>query len=198
MKLRDDDELVSAVLAYQKDEIVVVSKDGRYNKYSSDVLSDLAPKALGVGAINVKEDECVGLAVDHFDGNELLLSSNKGGFKRIHFKDLEITSRNTKGNRLFKQIKSNPHSLVSVKNVSSYNNLIFKNEENTLSISNIPFMDLDSSFSTPHKFADLNYHYILDNMNDIEEALIVEMPEGYLNSEPVDSEIDLFEDEKLI
>lgn len=198
MKLRDDDELVSAVLAYQKDEIVVVSKDGRYNKYSSDVLSDLALKALGVGAINVKEDECVGLAVDHFDGNELLLSSNKGGFKRIHFKDLDITSRNTKGNRLFKQIKSNPHSLVSVKNVSSYNNLIFKNEENTLSISNIPFMDLDSSFSTPHKFSDLNYHYILDNMNDIEEALIVEMPEGYLNSEPVDSEIDLFEDEKLI
>lgn len=198
MKLRDDDELIGACIAYQKDEAVIVSKDGRYNKYSVDVLSDLATKALGVGAINVKDDECAGLVVDHFDGNELLLSSNKGGFKRIHFKDLEITSRNTKGNRLFKQIKSNPHSIVSTKNVSSYNNLLFKNEEESLSMSNVPFMDVDSSFSTPHKFQDLNYHYILDNMTDIDEALIVEMPQDYLNTQSIEGEIDLFEDEKLI
>lgn len=198
MKLRDDDELVACNLAYQKDEVVVISKDGRYNKYSVDVLSDLATKALGVGAINVKDDECVGLVVDHFDGNELLLSTQKGGFKRIHFRDLEITSRNTKGNRLFKQVKSNPHFIVSVKNVSSYNNLLFKNEEESLSMSNVPFMDTESSFSTPHKFADLNYHYILDNMTDIEEALIVEMPQDYLSTQSSDGEIDLFEDEKLI
>ena len=59
-------------------------------------------------------------------------------------------------------------------------------------------MDTESSFSTPHKFADLNYHYILDNMTDIEEALIVEMPQDYLSTQSSDGEIDLFEDEKLI
>ena len=44
----------------------------------------------------------------------------------------------------------------------------------------------------------MNTTMMMTMKNDIEEALIVEMPEGYLNSEPVDSEIDLFEDEKLI
>ena len=197
MKLREDDELVSALLAYQGDEAVVVSKDGRYNKYSVDILSDLATKALGVGAINVKDDECAGLAVNHGDGNEILLTSEKGGFKRIHFAELNVTNRNTKGERLFKQAKTNPQKLLCIKNVSSYNTLIFKNEEK-LNVSAVPFMAVDASFSNPLKNADMDYHFINDNMNDIEEALVVEIPEGYLNDSVNESEIDLFADEKLI
>ena len=197
MKLREDDELVSALLAYQGDEAVVVSKDGRYNKYSVDILSDLATKALGVGAINVKDDECAGLAVNHGDGNDILLTSEKGGFKRIHFAELNVTNRNTKGERLFKQAKTNPQKLLCIKNVSSYNTLIFKNEEK-LNVSAVPFMAVDASFSNPLKNADMDYHFINDNMNDIEEALVVEIPEGYLNDSVNESEIDLFADEKLI
>ena len=56
-------------------------------------------------------DELISVVVDHHDGSELLISSNKGGFKRIHIDNMEFTSRNTKGYRLFKQIKSNPHVL---------------------------------------------------------------------------------------
>ena len=41
-------------------------------------------------------------------------------------------------------------------------------------------------------------YFINDNMNDIEEALVVEIPEGYLNDSVNESEIDLFADEKLI
>ena len=54
--------------------------------------------------------------------SELLLSSNKGGFKRIHTDNLSFTSRNSKGYRLFKQIKSNPHVLNRATMVSSYSN----------------------------------------------------------------------------
>ena len=162
-----------------------------------DILSDLATKALGVGAINVKDDECEGLAVNHGDGNEILLTSEKGGFKRIHFAELNVTNRNTKGERLFKQAKTNPQKLLCITNVSSYNTLIFKNEEK-LNVSAVPFMAVDASFSNPLKNADMDYHFINDNMNDIEEALVVEIPEGYLNDSVNESEIDLFADEKLI
>ena len=81
--------------------------------------------------------------------------------------------------------------------MSSYNTLIFKNEEK-LNVSAVPFMAVDASFSNPLKNADMDYHFINDNMNDIEEALVVEIPEGYLNDSVNESEKDLFADEKLI
>ena len=194
MKLRDDDELVSVALSYEDDDVLIVSKDGHYNYYSTEVLADLAPRALGVGAINVKADEAAGLVVNHHDGNEILITSDKGGFKRIHFADLEMTSRNTKGNRLFRQVKSNPHSVLYCKNVSGYNTLLFKDDDNfKLNVSEIPFMDLDSAFSQPIQFDENSYYFIKDDMSDIEEAQIVDIPEGYYQEDLEEEQTNLFE-----
>ncbi|MDO4500959.1 MAG: DNA topoisomerase IV subunit A [Erysipelotrichaceae bacterium] len=181
MKIKDNDELVSVSLCYEGDDIIAISKDGNYNKYSSDVLSDLATRAMGVAAINVKASALASVVVDHHNGNELLLSTDKGGFKRIHFADLELTSRNAKGNRLFKQVKSNPHEIVSAKEVSSYATLMF-NQGDKLAVSDVPFMSVEATFSSP---LDINapYSYIRDDMSDIEEAVIVDIPDGYFSSE---------------
>ena len=195
MKLKDDDELVAVALSYEEDEVVIVSKDGHYNKYSTEVLADLAPKAQGVGAINVKADEAAGMIVNHKNGNEILLCSNKGGFKRMHFADLEITTRNTKGNRLFKQIKSNPHEIIYCRNVSSYNSLIFKSDiPFELNMSSVPFMDSESSFSSPIETSDGSYNFIKDDFSDIEEAMIIEIPKGYYEEQSANEEdqINLF------
>lgn len=195
MKLKGDDELIGVALSYEEDEVVVVSKDGHYNKYSTEVLADLAPRAQGVGAINVKADYAAGMIVNHKNGNEMLITSNKGGFKRIHFNDLEMTSRNTKGNRLFKQIKSNPHEVLYCKNVSSYNSIVFKSDEPfELTMSSIPFMDVEASFSSPIEYSDSSYYFIKDDMSDIEEALIIEIPEGYYqNNDNDDGQTNLFD-----
>ena len=187
IKLKKDDELVAVALSYEEDDVLIVSKDGHYNYYSTEMLADLAPRAQGVGAINVKSDEAVGMVVNHHDGNEILITSNKGGFKRIHFDDLEVTTRNAKGNRLFKQVKSNPHDVLYCKSVSGYNSLIFKDESGfTLSVSEIPFMDLESAFSTPIKFDEDSYYFVKDDMSDIEEVRIVDIPEGYYQEDAVE------------
>ena len=194
MKLKNDDEMITAQLAYEGDEIVLVSKDGYYNKYSLEVLADLASKAQGVGGINVKNSSLCGIAINHHDGNELLLCSNKGGFKRIHFSDLPLTSRNAKGNRLFKQIKSNPHELIYVKEVSSYTSLIFdQNESIVLPVSEIPFMDTEATFSMPLN-VDGAYSFIKDDLQDIKEADIIDLPSDYLNDDNDEyDQVNLFE-----
>ena len=194
MKLKKDDELVAACLSYEEDDVLIVSKDGHYNYYSTEVLADLAPRAQGVGAINVKSDAAVGMIVNHHDGNEILLTSNKGGFKRIHFSELEITSRNAKGNRIFKQIKSNPHEILYCKQVTGYNSLIFKDENNfTLAVSDIPFMDTESAFSNPIEFDDDSYYFVKDDMSDIEEVKIIDIPDGYYAEESSDEQTNLFD-----
>lgn len=194
MKLRNDDELVSAVLAYEGDDVILISKDGYYNKYSLEVLGDLAPRAQGVGGINVKASELAGVVVNHHDGSELLLASNKGGFKRLHFDDLQLTSRNVKGYRLFKQIKSNPHELLYTKEVSSYTSLVFdQNESVILAVSEIPFMDAESTFSSPLSVSG-DYAFIKDDMSDIKEAEIIDLPADYYqSSEEEDYQVNLFE-----
>ncbi|MBQ2510125.1 MAG: DNA topoisomerase IV subunit A, partial [Erysipelotrichaceae bacterium] len=45
MKLKANDELVSVCVAYQNDDLILVSADGFCNKYSLEILSDLAMKA---------------------------------------------------------------------------------------------------------------------------------------------------------
>ena len=194
MKLKNNDELVVACLAYENDDVVLVSKDGYYNKYSIEVLSDLAAKAQGVGGINVKNSELAGIAVDHHDNTALLVTSNKGGFKRLHFEDLAFTSRNTKGNRLFKQIKSNPHELLYIKETSSYTSLIFdKSDSLSLAVSEIPFMDAEATFSMP---LDVNgtYSFYKNDMSDIKEIEIIDLPDNYLNNDDEEfDQVNLFE-----
>lgn len=183
MKIKGNDELCAVTLCYEGDDIVVISASGNYNKYSSDMLSDLATRAMGVASINAKDSYVAGVVVDHHNGNELLVTSDKGGFKRLHFGDMEFTSRNAKGNRLFKQIKSNPHEILYTREVSSYATLIFDQKDPvSLSISEIPFMSSEATFSSPLN-VDGTYSFVMDDMSDIEEAMIIDLPDNYFNSE---------------
>lgn len=183
MKLKNDDEMISALVCYEGDDLVLISKEGYCNVYSSDVISDIALKAQGVMGMNVKNDELAGVICNHHTSEELLLSTDKGGFKRIHLNQLEMTSRNTKGYRVFKQIKSNPHQITNVTLSSSYNCLYLSHDQTMeeLPVSNIPFMDLEQSFSNPVSIKS-NYFFVKKDMSDIKEVEIVDIPEGYYDS----------------
>ncbi len=193
MKLRDDDELVSVCVCYQGDDLILLTKEGYCNRYSSDILSDLAPKALGVIAINVKNDELASVVADRHGSEELLLCSNKGGFKRIHKETLDLTSRNTKGYRVFKQIKSNPHYIHRSMMVSGYSNLYICNDGsvNEIPVSNIPFMDLEQSFSVPLKLKS-GYFIVKKDMSDISDVEIIDLPEGYYDRQQEEEQTSLF------
>jgi len=194
MKLKKDDELSCVSLCYEDDDILLVSKNGYYNYYSSSILADLAPKAMGVGAMSVKNDELVGVCVNHNDSKEVFIASQRGGMKRLHFEELEMTSRNTKGNRLFKQTKSNPHEIVIVKDVNSYSNLIIDDGElQTIPVSEVPFMDAESTFSSPVSVKS-PYSIIKDDMSDIIEAQIVDIPDGYFVKDEESEQTNLFEE----
>ncbi len=194
MKLKANDEMVAVALAYDGDDLILVSKDGYCNRYSSDILADLAPRAQGVMGMNVKNDELSAVVADHHDGEELLLTTNKGGFKRIHIANLDFTSRNTKGYRLFRQIKSNPHGVSYGLTVSGYSTLLLMDAEKLqeLSASEVPFMELEQSFSSP---IDLKGEYFLlqKDMSDIPDVQIIDIPEGYYNNSEGDEQTSLFE-----
>ena len=193
MKLKKDDELVCACLCYEDDDLIMISKQGYCVKYSSEVIADLAPKAQGVMGMNVKNDEVVGVIADGHDGQGILLSSDRNGFKRIHPEELEYTARNAKGYRIFKQVKSNQHLITSVRLTGGYNSLYVDCGEDLyeLPVSDIPFMDIESSFSTPIN-SDVLF-FVKKDMTDIFEAQIVDIPEGYYEDTNDSEQTSLFE-----
>lgn len=194
MKLKTNDEMVFAGICYENDDLILVSKQGYCNKYSSDIISDLAPKAQGVMGMNVKNDELAGVGIVRHNGEELLLATNKGGFKRIHVDNLELTSRNTKGYHLFKQIKSNPHEIYKVCMSSSYNTLYVSNGTDLvqMAVSEVPFMEVEQSFSNPLEISG-EYFFVKKDMSDIYDAEIIDIPEGYYISEEEEEQTSLFE-----
>ena len=194
MKLKDGDEMVSLCIAYDGDDLILLSKDGYCNKYSVNILSDLAAKAQGVIGINVKNDELSQIVADHHDSRELLMSTDKGGFKRIHTDRLEFTSRNTKGYRVFRQIKSRPHSINRASMASSYTSLLVSDggQLKEVAVSEIPFMDLEQSFSSPIDLSE-NGFYIFKDMSDICDVKIVDLPDDYYSSEEESEQTTLFD-----
>ncbi len=194
MKLKDGDEMVSLCIAYDGDDLILLSRDGYCNKYSVNILSDLAAKAQGVIGINTKNDELSQIVADHHDSRELLISTDKGGFKRIHTDRLEFTSRNTKGYRVFRQIKSRPHSIVKASMASGYTSLLISDagQLKEIAVSEIPFMDLEQSFSSPVDLSE-NSFYLFKDMSDISDVKIVDLPENYYSSEEENEQIALFD-----
>ena len=178
MKLKDNDEMAAIALCYEGDDLLVISRNGFYNRYSSSVLADLAPKAQGVGAISVKGDEAVALISFHHDGNELVLFSEAGNMKRIHLSDVPLTNRNAKGGRLYKAVKSNPQYVKYAFLSDSYSTLMFNvdGKVEMLDVKDIPFMSTEAAFSSPIKLS-AGYNFIHQDHSDIPDALIVDIPE---------------------
>ncbi len=193
MKLKANDELASVCLCYENDDLIVISKQGNCVKYSNKIITDIALKAQGVIGMSIKEDdEVVAVVNDRHNSNELLLASDRGGFKRIHCGDIEYTSRNAKGNRLFKQVKSNQHNIIQAVMTGGYNSLYIScdNKLTELPVSDIPFMDVNSSFSIPLQLN--NYFFIKKDMSDILEAEIVDIPADYYDSQDENTQTTLF------
>ncbi len=193
MKLKAGDELVSATVAYEGDDVLVISRGGFYNRYSVDVLADLAARAQGVGAMQVKNDEIVSAVIIHPDNNELLLTTERGSMKRIHFDAIELTNRNVKGNRLFKQTKTNPNYILTATTAGTFTTLIFDDGEvKILDAKEIPFMEPDATFSMP---IDLHtpYVYIKKDLTDIPSVEIIDFPASYDRSEENVEQTNLFE-----
>lgn len=192
-KLKTNDELIKAFVAYQDDDVLLVSKNGFYNYYHHDEVSPLAVKALGVYGIDLKPDDEVvdALALNHGD-ESLMVISERGNFKRIHISELEHTKRRAKGGRLYKQTKTNPQFTKCVSSIEAYDNLkIFDGELKLLAVKDIPFMSTDATFSSP---IDVKEHFFVLNTgnNDIRTVEIKDFPADFVIEEDGNNQTSLF------
>lgn len=108
--LKNDDKVVDVKLTNNDQGIILTTKNGYGALYSEQEVSIVGIKALGIKAINLKDDELVSLGTfDPMVDHSLVLISDSGGIKRIKISDIKPCNRATKGVMLFKNLKTKKH-----------------------------------------------------------------------------------------
>ena len=129
VNVREDDELLDAILTDGKSEILIASREGRCVRFDETDARPLGRTATGVRGINLDEgDTAIGVVCyepEKEDASEhtLLVIGEKGLGKRTDFDEYRKTSRGSKGVRTM-NITDKTGKLVALKNVTEDNDLL--------------------------------------------------------------------------
>ncbi len=167
MKLKDGDELIS--VKSNKEDVVIVTKEGYYLRYKTNEISAVGPKAAGVKAINLKDDFVI--SSDTFDENDEYLNifTNLNTAKRVKISELESLSRAKKGFRILKKAKTKDYKIVKAFISNARDTNLVKCDSQIIEIKNadIPIMDLSSTGSIITKNKVDEYEIKTDLYEDI-------------------------------
>lgn len=132
INIREDDQLLDAVLTSGRDQLLIAAMNGRCCRFEESDARPLGRTAAGVRGINIEDDdEVVGTiayspdAEDAADHTVLVVSENGYG-KRIDFDEYRITNRGGKGVRTL-DITEKTGKLVAIKNVTDNDDLMIIN-----------------------------------------------------------------------
>ena len=146
IKLKDSDKIVSAFI--DEEDILIVSKGGRYLRFLSSEIPTSGVKTAGVKAINLKDDEVASAgSVNNCEYITLLTDKNTG--KRIKTEELDISSRAKRGNTLIKKTKTVTYNVIAaIPTITKDIVCLQKDDEiKELKNSEINIMDLSSTGS---------------------------------------------------
>ena len=147
MKLKEDDEIVSAKLT--KNDIILLTENGYYLRYPNEEIPVSGTKASGVKAINLKDDIVV--AADQVDDDTEYLNvfTNNNTAKRVKISEIAVISRAKKGNQVMKKTKTKEYKVITGYVSESRTITIMKCDSEITEIKNsdIPIMDIASTGS---------------------------------------------------
>ncbi|HKM23731.1 MAG TPA: DNA topoisomerase IV subunit A [Erysipelothrix sp.] len=149
MKLDKGATLVGAHIAAEGQDVLLVSKEGRYMRLDLDDINPIGLKGKGVIAMKLKNDDIVVASAIIGNQSEAVFMSHKFQFKRIKTSDLIRSNRATQGLSMMREVKSNPNYVDS---------LILGNIQDVISLYNdklvlinfkdVTLMSADQAFST--------------------------------------------------
>lgn len=150
--LKNDDKVVDVKLTNNECGIILTTKNGYGALYSEQEVSIVGVKALGIKAINLKDDELVSLdifnpTVDY----SLVLISDNGGIKRMKISEIKPCNRATKGIMLFKNLKTKTAYVKKALIVDNHQQIIMTLNDQTIvefKVSDYHNMSLEQKFSS--------------------------------------------------
>ncbi len=107
-KLKSDTDKVVTVLPINLTDIMVVTHKGYALHFNVEEVPVVGPKAAGVKAINLKNDDHV-QSVFLTDTSSFYLLTHRGSLKRMKTSDIPLSKRAGRGLQVLRELKSKPH-----------------------------------------------------------------------------------------
>ena len=175
MNLPSGSRLIQAFCVYEKDQVVLVSRQGFSYRFSVDQIPSTGVKSKGVKAMNVSAQDRLQSACRMSQGNgNLVFICENGMMKRMHREEVPEANRPAKGNLICKRVKSNPAVLKEVVYCEPGRILYFTdgNAMKELHAIVIPLKNATVGFSTP-----LELSASFSRKTGIEECRIEDFPQ---------------------
>ncbi len=152
IKLKTNDK-VSDVSYLKKQDVILITNNGYGIRFDINEVTNTGIRSGGIKAINLKNDFVVsGLLVDSTDEN-ITIITDKGTGKRVKLKELEKGNRARKGTLMIREVKTNPHKVISALliNTRDYLGIKTKNKITRIKNSELSIMDKNSTGSNISK-----------------------------------------------
>lgn len=131
--IRENDELLEAVLTNGNSEILLAARNGKCVRFNEKDVRAIGRTASGVRGINIGEDDevigmiCVDYQTEDMESKHILVVSENGYGKRSNLDDYRITNRGAKGVKTI-NITEKTGSLIAIKDVTDENDLMIINK----------------------------------------------------------------------
>ncbi|QPA32515.1 DNA topoisomerase IV subunit A [Thermaerobacillus caldiproteolyticus] len=128
LNVKEDDEVVTVYMTDGQHGIFLVTYQGYGLWFHENEISTVGVRAAGVKGINLKEGDYVVSAhqVKQEQVSYLIIATQRGAVKKMRINEFERTSRAKRGVVMLRELKTNPHRIVS--------SVLTENEEDVLFI----------------------------------------------------------------
>ncbi|SFA44233.1 topoisomerase-4 subunit A [Anoxybacillus pushchinoensis] len=152
VRLKEDDEVVRVYRTDGCGHIFLVTHYGYGLLFQEEEVGEVGVRAAGVKGIHLKEGDYVVFGQQATDEN-LVLVTKRGAIKKIARTEIERSARAKRGQLLVKEVKTNPHRLVSC-HFLSHGHVVLKTEKGIIEEVNVGELRLSDRYS--------NVTYVLD------------------------------------
>jgi topoisomerase IV subunit A len=116
INLKGDDELVDVHLTDGSYDVFIATHLSYGLWFSEEDVNIVGPRAAGVKGINLKDEDIVvsGKIIKDTAKDFIFLATQRGAVKKMKLAEFEKTSRAKRGVIMLRELKSNPHRVVSI------------------------------------------------------------------------------------
>lgn len=144
VRLKADDEVLYAQVSMGQTDLFLATQNGFGLWFTEDDVPVVGVRAAGVKAINLKDQDVVAGAIGFKEAPQIVLLTQRGALKKMRLADqFQVSSRALRGLQLLRDLKSKPHQVAALIDVTQAKELVLsgKEQEKTIQIGSLSFLD---------------------------------------------------------
>ncbi|MFC4323148.1 DNA topoisomerase IV subunit A [Litchfieldia salsa] len=132
INLKNDDQVVDVHLTDGKQDLFLATQAGYALWFSEEEVNIVGARAAGVKAMNLKENDVVVNGKLVGQKQDVVIVTQRGAMKKMRLTEFEKASRAKRGVVMLRELKSNPHRIVSCQLVQLTDTIFIKTKNGSI------------------------------------------------------------------